>query len=400
MKSLSLCIILMYTAILANTQTLSGKFVYSHHNRFVSSNADSIYSLTSTGQRKFITLGFDAKVSPSGTYMAFENGPSYSSLRANVWMRNLTTKKDSEIVVNSNDYLNYFDFYSSEAQIVYAQSCNIYTSNVNGANNYTFLLCTPCDCFSDDPQIRYSDNKILYHNQHYGIYTCNSNGSNPQKFTTTIPGDMYPTWSPDGGKIAFLKTSLNNNVYKINVATGDTTQLTFFTSPDTIWANPNFSQSGKSVYFIARIKSKPGIYKVNASGNGHYSLVYAFYDEGSIYDYFLGKSNTTTSILLNADNKTAIASNSLAKNEIKPSVTVYPNPAYNKTIHLQLNNISTGTYSIIVYSMNGGTLYRKGFQQTNGNTSLTLYLKNTAAGIYKIEMKNNSNSYHTTVILQ
>src|SRR5947207_10065050 len=130
--------------------------------------------------------------------MAFDNGPAYDALRANLWIRNLTTRKDTQIVSNPNDYLNYFDFYASEQQIVYAQSCNIYTSNINGSNAYTFLVCTPCDCYSDEPQIRYSDGLITYHNQHYGIYTCNSNGSNPQKITNTIPGDMYPTWSPDG----------------------------------------------------------------------------------------------------------------------------------------------------------------------------------------------------------
>jgi hypothetical protein len=36
------------------------------------------------GVRKFITLGFDPKVSPSGKYMAFEKWPRLRRLRANI----------------------------------------------------------------------------------------------------------------------------------------------------------------------------------------------------------------------------------------------------------------------------------------------------------------------------
>jgi Tol biopolymer transport system component len=366
----------------------------------VSSNADSIYSVDTTGKRKFITLGFDPKVSPSGDYMAFENGPSYSSLRANIWMRNLSAKKDTLTVNNPSDYLNYFDFYSSEAQIVYAQSCNIYTSNINGSNAYTFLVCTPCDCYSDDPQIRYSDGEITYHNQHYGIYTCSSNGSNPEKFANTVPGDMYPTWSVNGKFITYIKTSRNNNLYKLNTVTGDTTQLTFFTFTDTIWANPNFSQDGKFVYFIARINNKPGIYKVTANGTGHYNLVYAFNKEGSIYDYFLGKSNTTNIKTFVANNNLHSEDMYMAADNKTPGIQAYPNPAFDRKIHLQLNNTAQGSYIISVSNTNGEMVCRQAFENTGKTTSITVNLKNAVNGIYKIEMRSNSNCYFTTALLQ
>jgi len=385
---------LLLTTIIANGQALSGKMVYSHHNRFANTKADSIYSVTQRGVRKFITLGFDPKVSPSGTYMAFENGPSYDALRANVWMRNLSTHKDTQIISNPNDYLNYFDFYSSGQQIVYAQSCDIYTSNINGSNAYTFLVCTPCDCYSDDPQIRYSDNLIVYHNQHYGIYTCNSNGSNPQKMNNTIPGDMYPTWSPDGKWITYLKTSLNNNVYKLNVTTGDTTRLTFLSKTDTAILNPCWSRDMKTVYFIARIKGRLGIYKVSASGNGKRSLVYAFGKDGSVYDYFLGRSNTTNIVAPVANSNAGNVSGAAAKNKSNTLIQVYPNPSNGsfRIITKELNKAA----EVTINDPSGKTVYQNIFY----NTSSAYIQLNGAKGIYFLTFKTDSGTTIQKLIIQ
>ena len=88
------------------------------------------------------------------------------------------------------------------------------------------------------------------------------------------------------------------------------------------------------------------------------------------------------------------------KNNTKGNIQVYPNPANNKIIHLQLHNIVQGDYNISVYNIHGETLHSQDFQHTGSTTSLSINLKNAAAGIYKIEMKNTSNSYYTTVILQ
>lgn len=82
------------------------------------------------------------------------------------------------------------------------------------------------------------------------------------------------------------------------------------------------------------------------------------------------------------------------------SIQVYPNPVYNKQINLQLDNIAAGSYIISVYNTNGKTLYRQGFQHVGGSASVILKLNNAAAGIYHIEMKNDNNSYHTTIIMK
>lgn len=323
--------------------------------------------------------------------MAFENGPSYSAYQAKVWMRNLTTKKDSQIIGN-NDYLNYFDFYVSEQQLVYAEQCNIYTSNINGSSAFTFLVCVPCDCFSDDPQIRYSDGLIAYHNQHYGVYTCNANGSNPQKMANTVPGDMYPTWSPNGKWIAYLKTSSNSNIYKINAATGDTTRLTSFTTGDTVAPNPNFSQNGKNVYFIGRIKNKLGIYKVKADGSGTYSLFYALKNQGSIYDYFLGKSDTKIKPLAIAQNS-IVYKDDAVKSE-NSTLHIYPNPS-NGSFTVVMDKVYKEA-DVIITDVTGKKIYG----QTLNNASSASVQLHAAKGIYFINLKTGSATAKQKLVIQ
>jgi hypothetical protein len=127
--------------------------------------------------------------------------------------------------------------------------------------------------------------------------------------------------------------------------------------------------------------------------------VYAFNKDGSIYDYFLGKGNTTNIKTFVANNNFQSEDLHMAANNKAPYIQAYPNPVYDRKIHLQLNNIPTGNYNITLYNMRGETLYSQSFQPAN-STSITIDLKNAAAGFYKIRMCSNSNCYYTTVLLQ
>ena len=84
----------------------------------------------------------------------------------------------------------------------------------------------------------------------------------------------------------------------------------------------------------------------------------------------------------------------------KGSIQVSPNPVYNKTVNLQLNDVAIGTYTVSVYNTLGETLYRQGFQHAAGNASFTIKLNNVATGIYHVEMKNANENYRTTIMLQ
>ena len=84
----------------------------------------------------------------------------------------------------------------------------------------------------------------------------------------------------------------------------------------------------------------------------------------------------------------------------KTSISIYPNPVHNKTIQLQLNNIDEGSYSLMVYDINGKYFYKSNFQYAGGSSSETINLNKTSSGIYYVELKNANHNYHTTLVLQ
>jgi len=395
MKTL-LLVTFCLSIIISNAQNLNGKLVYSYHSKRPSTKPDSIFSFSVTGEKKFVTLGFDPRVSPFGKYMAFSNGPNPNNVYgANLWIRNLSTHKDKQIITQG-DYLNYYDFRPSNKQIVYAQECYIYSSNVDGTNAFTFLNCTPCDCFSDDPQIRSSDGLILYHNLHYGIFTSNADGSNPQQVKNTVPGDLYPVWSYNGKWIAYIKGSFQN-IYKIKSNGLDPVKLTFFSSGDTIVPNPVWSKDSKYIYLIGRVKGKAGIYKVNTNGSGNYKRIYSLNSTGGIYSYFLGSSNLISdsfAIAKIAEDDSINADNSIAEVENNPEINVFPNPS-NGAFRLVTKEVNK-KMEVMITDASGRMVYQNNFYNTS---SASIQLQ-TIKGIYLISVKTNTGSARQKLVIQ
>ena len=290
----------LIAAISASAQSIQGKILYSHHDGYSgSSKPDSIFVIDNNGTTKsFITFGYRPRISHNGKYLAFSNGyiPN-SSYGANLWLRDLTSLTETQIVSNG-DYLDYYDFSPSDTQLVYSQGCSIYSVNRDGSNAYHYIGCNPCDCYSDDPAIRITDSVMVYHNLHYGIYTGNYDGSNSQKVTNTVPGDLFPAWSPDGKWIAYYKqiptgaAYYQNSLYKIKPDGSDSTRLTFFSNTDTLAPDPVWAKDMLSIYIIGRIKDTMGIYSVDADGSGNYKRIYTFGSTGNVYDYWMGLSDS------------------------------------------------------------------------------------------------------------
>ena len=165
----------------SKAQNVIGKILLSHFNHVLQS--DTIYSMENNGANlTAITLGYRPRLSHNGKFLAFTNGPlPNQSYNGNIWMRNLTLEEDTLIVGNSNDYVDYYDFYPGNSKLIYSQSCGIFSTNIDGSNVYT-PICY-CGCFSDDPTVRLSDSLVVYHNVQEGLHTIEIDGSN----VTTIP---------------------------------------------------------------------------------------------------------------------------------------------------------------------------------------------------------------------
>ena len=291
----------------AHAQSLTGKVVFSHYSTGVAAAlSDSIFTLDHNGSLSFVTFGYRPRLSHNGKLMAFTNGPRPNdSYSANIWMRDLVAMHDTMIVSNA-DYLDYYDFSPNDSQIVYSQSCSMYTANINGTNAYHDINCAPCDCYSDDPTVNTIDSAIVFHNVHYGIYTKNFDGSNVTAVPHTYPGDLYPVWSPDGHYIAYLKSIpgagyYTDNLYRIKFDGSDSTALTNFPTTDTIAPDPVWAGDMQTVFVIARISDTLGIYRIAADGSGTYSRLYLFNPTGSVFDYWMGLADSisSTAVLVN-----------------------------------------------------------------------------------------------------
>ena len=110
------------------------------------------------------------------------------------------------------------------------------------------------------------------------IYVMNADGTHPVNLTFHLQRDSMPSWSPDGTKIAFVSRRtrfdadipLNNEIYVMNADDGaNLTRLTF--SPFTDWF-PSWSPDGTKIAFMSSRDENFEIYVMNADGTNPVNL--------------------------------------------------------------------------------------------------------------------------------
>jgi Tol biopolymer transport system component len=94
------------------------------------------------------------------------------------------------------------------------------------------------------------------------VYTMNVDGSSLQQLTYG-DADLYPAWSPDGAKIAFQR-GVFGNIYVLNADGSGLTQLSDSYSDEL----PTWSPDGTKIAFDSRRSGNNQIYVMNADGSG------------------------------------------------------------------------------------------------------------------------------------
>jgi hypothetical protein len=85
------------------------------------------------------------------------------------------------------------------------------------------------------------------------------------------------------------------------------------------------------------------------------------------------------------------------------SITVYPNPvkSNSNTIGLQLNNLTAGSYTAVLYNAAGQQVWMNTMNHNGSNGSTSLQLNKTlASGTYQLQLSDSKgNSYKQTVLV-
>jgi len=174
-------------------------------------------------------------------------------------------------------------------RIVYRDASNVI--NVMGADGgqYGPVGNTPVTggfpSFSPDGT-RIAFNNIGQNGVNANIFVMNSDGTNVQQLTTTN-ADTQGEWSPDGTRIVFVSSRTGRQqIFTMNA--DGTNQTNVSNNPTFDDARPAWSPDGTRISFIRRLLSAPqpqgNIWTMNADGTGQVAITSGtFVDRGSTW---------------------------------------------------------------------------------------------------------------------
>ena len=129
----------------------------------------------------------------------------------------------------------------------------------------------------DGERIAFSSHRDGHFRNRWGItseiYVMNADGGNLQRLTENLKNDWYPSWSPDGERIAFVADRkgdfANFEIYVIDANGGNQHRLTENRHTD---SSPSWSPDGERIVFTSQRDGNREIYVMDADGGNQQNL--------------------------------------------------------------------------------------------------------------------------------
>lgn len=156
---------------------------------------------------------------------------------------------------------------------------DIYVLNANGHGLRNITNTPGYD--EDWPEWSVTGNQLIFSSRwdfttgtalsNHEIFSYNMENSSFTRLTIRAQDDKWPTYSPDGNRIAFQSNPIggNTDVFVMNADGSNVIQLTTHTALDQM---PAWSPDGTEIAFMSSRDGNPNIYKMMANGSGQTAL--------------------------------------------------------------------------------------------------------------------------------
>lgn len=235
------------------------------------------YGVTA-GADESLGTGRWPRLSPDGVNLMYLVGNPVLFGNAELYTRPITSTQATHVFENT-DWTVGSNWTPDSQGIVFDYLCSLYRAAPDGASLATI---SGADCFDDAPAINPIDGtQLAFHNTNQGLGLMNGAGTGRHLIPNTIAGDLWPTWSPDGQYLSFLRSgptpTIVNGIYlgkslqRIKPDGTGLLQLLAVTAPgDKIGYGGAWTEDGRWVIVAATINGVAGVYAVASDGSGSY----------------------------------------------------------------------------------------------------------------------------------